>query len=207
MVISTIPFSTPSTPGQPAWEIARLFPNQGGWTEADYLVLNHLTNHFAELSDGMIEVLEMPTLAHQRIVARLNELLSSFVKSKKLGTVVLAPYPVRLWEGKFREPDLLFMKGEHAARLTDDYAEGADVVFEVVSKGDPARDIVVKRAEYARAGIAEYWIVDPVRHEIVVLKLNGEQYEISGTYRQGDTAASATLAGFTINVDETMKPE
>ena len=38
---------------------------------------------------------------------------------------------------------------------------GADLVIEVVSPDDPDLDLVVKRQEYAQAGIPEYWIVDP----------------------------------------------
>ena len=38
---------------------------------------------------------------------------------------------------------------------------GADLAVEIVSPSDPNRDLVEKRAEYAAAEIAEYWIVDP----------------------------------------------
>jgi hypothetical protein len=34
---SSIPAAGPATPQQPAWEIARLFPAQGAWTEEAYL--------------------------------------------------------------------------------------------------------------------------------------------------------------------------
>ena len=50
-----------------------------------------------------------------------------------LGEVLFAGVRVRLWPGKFREPDVLFMRAEHAGRITDEYWEGADLVMEVVS--------------------------------------------------------------------------
>jgi Uma2 family endonuclease len=39
---------------------------------------------------------------------------------------------------------------------------GADLVVEIVSPDDVERDIVIKRADYAEAGIPEYWIVNPL---------------------------------------------
>lgn len=49
------------------------------------------------------------------------------------------------------------------------------LVMEVVSGGpqDRKRDLVIKRAEYAAAGIPEYWIVDPESRRITVLTLVG----------------------------------
>jgi Uma2 family endonuclease len=38
------------------------------------------------------------------------------------------------------------------------------------------RDDVDKRAEYAARGILEYWIVDPQRDVVLVLKLEGDRY-------------------------------
>src|ERR1043165_6671074 len=93
---------------KPAWWIARLFPNQGQWSEGDFLALNRLTNNFAELADGTVEVLQMPTRSHQRIVVRLLDLIREFVEPRKLGEVIVAPFPVRLRAEKYREPDIVF---------------------------------------------------------------------------------------------------
>jgi hypothetical protein len=57
--------------GEPVWEIARLFPVQGEWTAEEYLALD--TNHFVEFSDGYIEFLPMPTVAHQLILLFLHQ--------------------------------------------------------------------------------------------------------------------------------------
>ena len=73
--------------GEPAWEIARLFPNQGFWSEEDYLALDG--NHLVEFSDGYVEVLPMPTTSHQRIVLFLYEMLRLFIFPGKLGEVLV----------------------------------------------------------------------------------------------------------------------
>jgi len=94
-------------PSGPAWDVARLFPDQGCWAESDYLELD--TNRLVELSNGKLEVLAMPTRSHQLIVAFLYAALAGFVTVRRLGKTLFAPYRVRLWKGKFREPDIIFV--------------------------------------------------------------------------------------------------
>src|SRR6186713_1167167 len=103
--------TSPTPPGesQPAWEIAKLFPDQGDFSESDYLFITERTNRLAEYSDGTIEVLPMPTTEHQEIVLFLVNLLRSFVNPRNLGRALMAPLRVRLREGRFREPDVVFM--------------------------------------------------------------------------------------------------
>jgi Uma2 family endonuclease len=193
------PPSPPARSG-PAWDIARLFPDQGAWDEADYLALN--TNHLVEFSDGVVEVLPMPTMPHQLIVQYLSNLLLAFASARRLGRVLFAPLRVRLRENKYREPDIVFMLAEHASRMGRRYWDGADLVVEVVSDDpdDRERDLVVKRREYANAGIREYWIVDPRERRLTVLKLAGDGYAVHGEHAPGECASSALLAGFEVDV-------
>jgi Uma2 family endonuclease len=197
--MATVELGT-SRSGGPTWEIAHLFPNQGTWTVDEYLALN--TNHLVEFSDGVIEILPMPTEQHQLIVAFLYAMLRAFVVPRTLGTVLFAPFRIKLWEQKFREPDVVFMSVEHAPRRGNQFWSGADLVMEVVSADEPERDLVIKRHEYAQAGIAEYWIVDPRDQTITVLMLEAaaRQYAIAGQYTRGATARSAALDGFTVDV-------
>jgi Uma2 family endonuclease len=192
-------FALASEP-EPAWDVARLFPAQGDWSEEDYLALEG--NRLVEFSDGYLEVLPMPTADHQRIVGYLVSSLIAFTTPRQLGEVLFAPTSVRLRAGKFREPDVLFMLARHAKRAGADYWLGADLVMEVVSddKESRHRDLVVKRKEYARAKIAEYWIVDPKVNRIMVLKLQGRRYIAHGTYGPGDRATSAVVKGFEVDV-------
>ena len=189
----------------PAWEIARLFPDQGRWDESDYLELK--TNQLVEFSDGCVEVLPMPTLSHQRIVRFLFQLLAAFVSSRRLGEAFFAPLRVRLREGQIREPDVLFMLSEHADRMHEECWEGADLVMEVVSDSGRDRDLIRKRKEYAEGGVAEYWIVDPQECTVTVLRLEGGRYVVDGQYGTGQQAKSALLHGFAVEVDAVWKAE
>lgn len=186
--------------GEPVWDIARLFPNQGAWSEHEYLSLP--TNHLIEFAQGYIEVLPMPTTSHQRVVLYLYRLLLSFLEQRKLGEAITAPLPVRLWEGKYREPDVVVMLREHLDRIKEQYWETPDLVMEVVSPNNREHDLEVKRDEYARAGIPEYWIVDPEEGRVTVLVLTDGRYQVHDEFSSGKTAHSTLLEGFEVRVDD-----
>ncbi|HEY1860310.1 MAG TPA: Uma2 family endonuclease, partial [Gemmataceae bacterium] len=141
--------------------MAHVLPAQGRWTEEEYLALGD--NRIVEFSNGRLEVPPLPTTSHQLMVLYLCDLLRAFTARRNLGITLVAALPVRLWRSKYREPDVVFMRKEHEDRIHDEWWDGADLVMEVVSKDakDRRRDLVTKRREYARAGIPEYWIVDP----------------------------------------------
>ena len=188
----------PDSTAEPTWEIAQLFPAQGHWSEEEYLALD--TNHLIEYSHGQIEVLPLPTQSHQLLVIALFKLLDNFIRTRQLGTVLLAPMRVQLWQGKFREPDILFMRTEHEDRRSDQFWQGADLVMEVVRPDDPRRDRVTKRREYAQTGIPEYWIVDPAQRSITVLTFDGQTYALHGEFEEGADATSVLLDGFNVSV-------
>jgi Uma2 family endonuclease len=198
--MATIPQHASVSPDpQFAWDVARLFPAQGDWRESDYLSLH--TNQLVELIDGTLEVLPMPTPPHQLIVAYLYDRLKSFVAAGSLGTVFFAPLRVRIRSNTFREPDVVFVARKHPDRIGPAYCDGADIVIEVVSpdKVSQDRDYENKRADYAAAGIAEYWIVDPQTQRITVLALVGKEYRVHGEFSPGQQATSQLLAGFAVD--------
>ena len=190
--------------GQPTWDIALLFPQQGQWSVEEYLDLP--SNRLVEYADGRLEVLPMPTTLHQWIVFYLCRLLNDFASSRQLGLTLPAPLRVQLWPDKFREPDIVFMQEAHRSRAGNEFWDGADLVMEVLSESpqDRRRDLLVKRREYARAAIAEYWLVDPKQKQITVLRLKGKKYVVDGTYKAGRSARSRLLAGFTVEVSAAL---
>jgi Uma2 family endonuclease len=174
---------------------------QGQWTEADYLALP--TNWLVELSDGCLEILPMPTKIHQRILKFLLFVLELYLRNHPIGEILPAPLPVRLWPGKIREPDLvlsLFTRKDASLKV----AEGMDLGVEILSegKGNRDRDLVKKRAEYAKASVKEYWIVDPEENRVTVLRLDGSKYRLHGEFGLGAQATSVLLSGFSVDVSE-----
>ena len=188
-----------SKKGEPTWEIAQYLPKQGEWTEEEYFQIEE--TKFVELVDGCLEFLPMPTPLHQFIALYLHRILTAFVEAKKLGFVLIAPCPIRLWPLHTREPDVFYVK---PGRIVDpkEAPNGADLVMEIVSEGSEnrKRDLVDKRRDYAKAGIAEYWIVDPETERICVLTLKDDAYQVHGEFAAGQQADSVLLPGFVADV-------
>ena len=190
--------------GEPVWALARRFPCQGDWSEEDYLTFPCEQSRM-EFEDGFIEVLPVPTDTHQAILDLLMEILRAYAR-KVGGRARSAGLRVRLRAGRFREPDLVFLAKEHLHLRGEEYWSGADLVMEIVSDSaeDRERDLVKKRREYAEAGVAEYWIIDPANETITVLGLQAGSYAERGVYKRGETATSATFEGLAADVSETL---
>lgn len=181
---------------EPTWDVARLFPDQGQWSEEEYLALD--SNHLIEYSHGILEVLSMPSDKHQSIVGYLYSVFLVFARSVH-GKVIFSPLRLRLWPGKIREPDLLFLASANDPRRQNQQWTGADLVVEIVSPDDPDRDWITKRREYAQAGIPEYWIVDPRSGTISVLTLVGTSYQ-EESYGRGQQARSVNFPDLSVDV-------
>lgn len=191
----------PTGPG-PAWEIARIFPDQGDWSDHDYLQATRHTRQLVELNDGHIEVLPMPSFEHQRILGFLYRFLWALIAGMPDAEVVFAPAKVRLRTGKYREPDLIVRLGR-SPEDTSDFAVRVDIAVELISPGHEAHDLVTKRAEYAEAVIPEYWIIDPEAKTVPVLTLDpiARSYAEHGRFRAGQIATSRILSGCQLPVD------
>lgn len=190
----------PSANGEPAWEAAFMLPLQGSWSEEDFLKFH--TTRMAELVDGRLEILPMPTLKHQRILIWLLDTFRKAVADQPKAVVLLAPLPTRLFPRTIREPDLLYISPENAPRPDVDYPSHLDLALEIVSPVQEARqrDYEDKRVDYARAGISEYWIVDPQESQVTVLVLQNGAYAEHGVFRIGDIAAGLLLPGVRVDV-------
>ena len=176
-----------------------VLPTQGRWSDEEYLWLTDRCGRRIEFTDGRIEELPVPTDAHQSILQFLYRALFAWLRPRG-GVVMVSGLRLRLREGKFREPDVVALCDRADARRENRYWLGADLVVEVVSPDDPARDLEVKRADYAEAGVPEYWIVDPRNETITVLALEGGAYAARGAFGRGETARSAVFDGFAAEV-------
>ncbi len=172
------------------------------WTEEEYLALE--TNYLIEFNNGILEILPMPSDFHQAISRLITLLLHAFDPFQKLGIARYAPLKVKIPGGKFREPDILFVFHKNDALRGTEFWTGADLVMEIISPDGRKRDLVEKPAEYAAAGISEYWIIDPELERITELKLRGKKYVRHGVFKRGQSATSVVLNGFSVDVSAVL---
>lgn len=127
-----------------------------------YLALEY-EHGLAEWVDGEVRLYVSPSAEHQRIVVFLCSLIGCFIDVAGGGKLLVAPFVMRAApDGPGREPDLLLVSTRNQVRLKATHLEGpADLVVEIVSDDSVRRDRAEKFAEYERAGIPEYWVIDP----------------------------------------------
>jgi len=197
------PQSLTSSAQEPTWEVAHLFPAQGHWTEAEFFELH--SNRMVELNDGNLEILPMPTWLHQLMVRFLVRALERAIGND--GVVLHAPLPIRLFRDTIREPDVMYFAPGSEPQNPRSYPSKVDLAMEVVSEGAEARrrDYEHKRTDYARAGVSEYWIVDPDDRKIIVLVLMSASYQVHGEFTVGEVARGKLIPQLEVDVAEIMK--
>jgi Uma2 family endonuclease len=169
----------------------------------EYLAWHGEEGNTGEWIEGEVIPFVPPGLRHQAVLGFLHVLLHVFVEQGKLGRLIVAPF--EMWLPKLnrsREPDLLFLSAEHADRLDAQRLEGpADLVVEILSPESTVRDRRDKLAEYAAAGIPEYWIVDPRpgRESFELLTLTDEGYFALIPASSSGRISSKKLAGLEID--------
>ncbi len=156
----------------------------------------------SEWVDGEVVVFVSTSRRHGLVVWFLAALLGHYVQFRRLGEVQAESMAMRL-ERTGRVPDIFFVAAHHMDRLTPTQLLGpADLVVEVVSDDGVERDREEKLADYAAAGVPEYWLVDsrPDQHRAEFFRL------VDGVYRPVTPDAdgrydSAVLAGLWLRPD------
>ena len=141
---------------------------QGEYTIRDYLAMPK--ERRAELIDGTLFEMEAPNGKHQRVIVAIAFILESFVRRHK-GTchVEVSPRDVRLDrdDKTVVQPDVMVVCDPE--KLTLQFIEGApDLVIEVLSESTGKKDMLIKSGKYYRAGVREYWMIDPETETVIV---------------------------------------
>ena len=167
-------------------------PKQGEWTYAHYAALPEDGQRY-EVLDGVLYMSPSPILWHQRVVLEIATFLRSHVMLTGLGEVFISPVDVELAPRSIVQPDVVVVLRDHAAILHYTRIIGApDLVVEIASPSTARHDRRRKRALYARFGISEYWLVDPVRQTLEILVLEGATYRSTGLL-SGPTSIQSTI--------------
>jgi len=165
----------------------------GAWSYEDILGFPDDGRRY-EIIEGNLYEMPSPTSVHAATIINLIALLLPIVAILQ-GRLFTAPLDVFIPGGDPVQPDVLVVLPDGDARVELRGIEGPpDLVIEVVSPSNRGRDLLTKRALYARAGVREYWLVDPDARTIEILTLDRDAFHLAVT-ASGDETPESPLLG------------
>lgn len=163
---------------------------------AEFLALPETTERY-ELIDGVVVMSPSASFGHQDIAGELQFQIRSFLELHPGGRVV-TDVDVQLGARLVYRPDLIYLSAAKAARVTHRVTEPPDLIVEVISPESRARDTRTKRDDYERAGVGEYWLIDPELGTFQFLVLREGRYVETPAGPEHYT--STVVAGFQLDL-------
>jgi Uma2 family endonuclease len=178
-------------------------PQQGEWTYSHYLAIPDDGQRY-EIIDGVLYMAPSPNEYHQVASSRITTYLNIYVDFNGLGLTLAAPFDVKLAFKTVVQPDvLLFLyKNGEIEELSEVVKRIPDLVVEIASPGTMKHDRQRKFQAYERAGIREYWIVEPNHRSIEVFALDARTYCKIGVFSGEQTVISQVVPDFPVAVEQ-----
>ncbi|PAV28040.1 endonuclease [Virgibacillus profundi] len=176
-------------------------------TYKEYITWNE--EERCEVLDGkIISMAPSPIPEHQDISMQLSIEIGTYLRGKTCKTFA-APIDVYLFQDSNKKwidenvrnwliPDLIVVCDPN--KIKQNKILGApDFVVEIISPSSAKIDRLDKRLAYQRAGVKEYWIIDPANQIIEVYLLKGQTLELNNVYNRGDFVSVQVLESLTID--------
>lgn len=147
-----------------------------------------------EIIDGVPYMQAAPSRIHQEILMELSRQIANYLAGKPC-KVYPAPFCVRLPDGDEKsdkdiktvvEPDISIVCDQ--SKLDEQGCIGApDMIIEITSPSSARKDRLQKFYKYEKAGVREYWIVEPEEKLVSVFVLGANnKYGRPDIYTEGD---------------------
>ena len=160
-----------------------------------------------ELVDGRVVVSPSSGRPHSLANLRLAEALIPFVREGNLGELHVAPIDCVLASETVYQPDLCFIRRGREGILTDRIEGAPDLAIEILSPSNRAHDTEVKFRDYARFGVAEYWIVDPESKTVRTFANRGGRFELLAESADREPVATEVLSGLKLTAYDVFDDE
>ena len=151
-----------------------------------------------------------PTRQHQVISGYIGNKIYNFLE-KSPCQVFYAPFDVRLErtadDSKVKsvvQPDICVICD--ITKLDDRGCSGApELIIEILSPGNTKKEMKYKFELYEKAGVLEYWMVDPAEKIILQYNLINGQYVNHRPLIEEDTIHSTVINGFSLLIEDIFK--
>ena len=149
-----------------------------------------------ELYDGEVFVVPAPLPRHQITQQNIVLLLASYARETG-GFAIQSPIDIVFSDYDVLQPDVVFFTAArgHLVDLDRVIRDAPDLCVEVLSPSTASTDRGKKTQMFARYGVPEYWIVDPVAATIEIYELDAGRFELRRTISGDDAVTSRTLPG------------
>jgi Uma2 family endonuclease len=168
----------------------------GTWTYEDLLLLPE-DGRRHEIIEGDLYEMPSPLTMHAVTIRNLMFLLGPVIDALG-GWLLTASLDVFFRGADPVQPDIVVLLPGGNARLTSRGVQGPpDLAIEVISPSNRGHDLLTKRALYARAGVREYWLVDPEARTVEILALDRDAFHSVQLASAQDTFISPRLGDTT----------
>ncbi len=156
-----------------------------------------------ELIDGVVVMSPSPKPIHQAVAWEISIQLGIFLREHPIGRA-FSEIDIHLGQGPSGEdvvykPEIVFIKSDRLSQMTEKIVGGPDLVVEVVSRGSRRMDMETKRNDYEKAGVKEYWLIDPERSSMIFYRLEKGLFAEIPTV--GPIFTSQAVQGFGLDLD------
>ena len=175
------------------------YAEKHSYTYADYLEWEGTERY--ELFNGEAFQMASPSVAHQALLVGLSTIFDTWLQGKTC-KVFISPLDVRLFPKEDKsdktvvQPDLLVVCDKN--KIDKGSINGApDLVIEIISPSNTNSECFRKFNYYLKAGVREYWVVDPELKKVQVHIYEDGHY-ISTVYEDNDRIPVTALPGLGI---------
>jgi Uma2 family endonuclease len=180
--------------------------NDKRYTYADYASWD--TEDRYELINGAPYLMAAPSDAHQRINGNLFVQFHNFLKGKPC-KIRISPYDVRLnadaGDDVVVQPDIVIICD--STKISEKGCTGApDLIVEILSPTSAGRDKLLKFNQYLKAGVREYWIIEPESKTVQAFILENGRY-IATSYGETDTVPVQILEDCEISLPDVFNED
>jgi Uma2 family endonuclease len=156
----------------------------------------------ADLIDGVIYMASPDTRRSNRLNTFVGFLLEGYMATRGIaGEVFASRFAFRLTRIRAPEPDVAFVRPERVHLIGEKEMKGGpDIAVEIVSRESRNRDYGEKKQLYQKAGVEEYWIIDPLQKRVEFHRLQNKRYELV-PLEDNHLFRSQVLPGFWLDVN------
>ena len=172
------------------------------YTENEFEEIQANYNGKAEYSNGYVVLSSNTSIAHNRIISRLNYKLMSFLDGSSCDVYTESIEVIfRNNEEFYKFKPAVFVMYEGASKKGESFTSAPKIIFEVVSKSTSSHDYITKLDVYQRFGVLEYNLVEQEGY-IIQHSLQDKQYKITNVFKDEDEYISSIFSNIHIKIKD-----